>query len=164
MIFSIEMANQQMVHHSESNVSCAEGFQVLLPTSPRAINQVQEQVASLLGEFQFTDRDKFSVRLAMEEALVNAIRHGSKANPKQRVRINFSVDTKRVRIEIEDQGEGFCLEDVPSPTAEENLTKNSGRGIHLLQSFMDVAEYSESGRRLLLEKHREHASATACDA
>jgi serine/threonine-protein kinase RsbW len=60
-----------------------------------------------------------------------------------------------VRIEIEDEGTGFKLEEVPDPTADENLERPCGRGIMLMRSFMSLIEYNERGNRVILEKSRQ---------
>ena len=61
-------------------------------------------------------------------------------------------DGNMVKIEIEDEGEGFNPEEVPDPTLEENLDKPSGRGILLMRAFMDTIEYNDKGNRLRIEK------------
>ena len=64
------------------------------------------------------------------------------------------IGQERVVVEIEDEGPGFDVEDVPDPTAEENLEKPSGRGIMLMRAFMDRVEYLDRGNRVVLEKSR----------
>ena len=100
-------------------------------------------------------RDVFGVRLALEEALVNAIKHGNRMDPDKSVRIGCQVCDKQVRIEIEDQGSGFDVSDVPDPTEDENLEKPGGRGIMLMRSFMSTVEYNASGNRLVMTKLRD---------
>ena len=108
----------------------------------------------LLETRAYPDRDLFGVRLALEEAIVNAIKHGNGMDPSKEVRINCSFDDDRVTIVIEDEGPGFDVTSVPDPTSEENLDKPGGRGIMLMRSFMSRVEYNDSGNRLLLEKVR----------
>jgi len=64
-----------------------------------------------------------------------------------------------VRVVIEDEGAGFCLQDVPDPTDDENLEKPCGRGIMLMRAFLSVVEYNERGNQVILEKHRNDDSA-----
>ena len=108
----------------------------------------------LLETRSYPDRDLFGVRLALEEAIVNAIKHGNGMDPSKEVRIDCSFDDDRVTIVIEDEGPGFDVTSVPDPTSEENLDKPGGRGIMLMRSFMSRVEYNDSGNRLLLEKIR----------
>ena len=92
--------------------------------------------------------------MALEEALVNAIKHGNGMDPAKQVQIDCRFDDDGVRIVIEDEGPGFDVTAVPDPTAEENLDKPGGRGIMLMRSFMSHVEYNELGNRLVLEKRR----------
>jgi serine/threonine-protein kinase RsbW len=68
------------------------------------------------------------------------------------VRIEASVSPNETEIIIEDEGPGFERADVPDPTAEENLLKCSGRGILLMETYMDQVEYSKNGRRVRMIK------------
>ena len=75
-------------------------------------------------------------------------------DPDKQVHIECRFDEDRVRIVIEDEGEGFDVETVPDPTTDENIDKPGGRGIMLMRSFMNLIEYNEQGNRLVLEKVR----------
>ncbi len=131
-----------------------EDFEVWIPSDTAAGQQVQERIIGLLEQRQFPDRDVFGMRLALEEALVNAIKHGNQMDPEKSVRINCHVDQDMIRVEIEDQGEGFVVEDVPDPTSEENLERPCGRGIMLMRAFMSLIEYNDLGNKVTLEKRR----------
>lgn len=133
-------------------MSSIEEFDVTIPSETAKGREVQEQIVGGMESRGFPPRDVFGVRLALEEALVNAIKHGNKMDPDKVVRIQWQVDDEHVRVVIEDQGEGFDVNDVPDPTDDENLDKPGGRGIMLMRSFMSVVEYNESGNRLTLEK------------
>ena len=58
----------------------------------------------------FPSRDAFAVRLALEEAVVNAIKHGHQHDPAKVVRVAYRVSPERVVLEVEDQGAGFDVE------------------------------------------------------
>jgi len=137
-----------------SSEDIAEKFEVVIPSETSAGQAVQERIATLLETFRYDSRDVFGVRLALEEALVNAIKHGNRMDPNKTVRINCEVAVHRVRIEIEDQGPGFDPEDVPDPTADENLERPCGRGIMLMRAFMTMIQYNPLGNLVILEKHR----------
>ena len=131
-----------------------EQFEVVIPSNTDAGQAVQERIASLLESLGFSMRDVFGVRLALEEALVNAIKHGNGLDPAKSVRVNCLIEDDFLRVEIEDQGLGFHMEDVPDPTADENLERPCGRGIMLMRSFMTKVEYNATGNRVVLEKQR----------
>ena len=131
-----------------------EEFEVVIPSDTSAGQTVQDRIIQFLEDLQYDERDVFGVRLAIEEALVNAIKHGNQMDPNKSVRIACRIGRSRIRIEIEDQGEGFQPGDVPDPTADENLERPCGRGIMLMRAFMTSIEYNASGNRVVLEKQR----------
>lgn len=133
-------------------MSNPEEFSERIPSDTARGREVQEQIVSGMEQRGFSPRDVFGVRLALEEALVNAIKHGNRMNPDKSVQIDWTLSESGVRVVIEDEGEGFDVSDVPDPTDDENLDKPGGRGIMLMRSFMSVVEYNESGNRLTLEK------------
>ena len=132
-----------------------EEFEITIQSDTSAGQAVQERIVKLLEVLSFSPRDVFGVRLALEEALVNAIKHGNRMDPAKSVRISCQINKDKVRIEIEDEGPGFNPEEVPDPTADENLERPCGRGIMLMRSFMNLIEYNDVGNRVILEKHRE---------
>ena len=129
-------------------------WEEIIPSDTAAGQSVQERIIQILEALSYDERDVFGVRLAIEEALVNAIKHGNQMDPSKTVRITCQVAADKVRIEIEDQGPGFQIEDVPDPTADENLERPCGRGIMLMRAFMSSIAYNESGNCVILEKHR----------
>ena len=130
-------------------------FEVTIPSDTAQGQAVQERIVKMLEDLDFPTRDVFGVRLALEEALVNAIKHGNRMDPAKQVRIQWAINSESVRIEIEDEGHGFRPEDIPDPTAEENLEKPSGRGIMLMRAFMTEVGYNDSGTRVTLLKRRD---------
>ena len=134
--------------------SSADDFAVSIPSDTSLGHEIQERIINVLESQSYSDHDLFGVRLALEEALVNAIKHGNGMDPEKHVHVDCRFEVDRVRIVIEDEGDGFDVEAVPDPTADENLDKPGGRGIMLMRSFMTTIEYNDSGNRLMLEKVR----------
>ena len=112
--------------------------------------QVQRSLLDAIGKLDFDESSCFAIRLALEEALSNAVKHGNGGDPEKVVRIDCNADRSTVKIEIEDEGEGFDPHAVPDPTQEENLEIPSGRGIVLMKSFMSDISYNDSGNRVSL--------------
>ena len=125
---------------------------VRFATDPAEALLVQAQILDWLKEQQYPTHDLFGVRLALEEGLMNAIKHGNQRDASKTVRVYCEISDTRAYIEIEDQGEGFDPTAVPDPTAEENLDKISGRGLFLMRQYMTLVEYRDRGRLLVLEK------------
>ncbi|MHB0960896.1 MAG: ATP-binding protein [Pirellulaceae bacterium] len=122
-------------------------------------NDGREVVAQILEEMQKADwpeHDVFGVHLAIEEALVNAIKHGNRKDPTKMVEVVCRMSHERVQIRISDEGEGFDPEAVPDPTDEENLEIPSGRGLMLMRCYMTSVEFNKRGNAVSMEKVRTH--------
>lgn len=132
-------------------------FNEAIPSDLDAAERIQDRIIALVEQNGFSARDIFGMRLALEEAIVNAIKHGNRMDPKKTVRIQCEVDSSRVYVEVEDQGPGFNPIDVPDPTSAENLEKPGGRGIMLMRAFMTRVEYRGCGNHVVLEKIRDAA-------
>lgn len=90
--------------------------------------------------------EKFNnLSLSFSEAVSNSIIHGNQNDPDKRIRITVKVDDSKMVIIIKDQGKGFDLDSIPDPTKPENLLKESGRGIHIIKSFVDDLKYNFTG-------------------
>ena len=100
----------------------------------------------------FDDETAFAVRISLEEAIVNAIRHGNKQDATKRVRIESVVTPDEVAVSVEDEGLGFDRGRIPDPTATENLCRPNGRGILLIESYMDAVRWERDGRRVHMTK------------
>lgn len=127
-------------------------FDEIIPSDTLRGQEVQERIIGLMHQFGFSDRDIFSMRLALEEGIINAIKHGNRMDLGKSVRITWGISDARVRVVIVDEGVGFNPEDIPDPTADENLERPSGRGIMLMKAFLDLMHYNERGNELTLEK------------
>lgn len=90
--------------------------------------------------------------IALDEAFVNAVKHGNKFDATKCVRISAEVSAKEARFTVEDEGEGFNVNEIPDPTNPENLFKTSGRGVLIIHNVMDEVHYNERGNRLEMVK------------
>jgi serine/threonine-protein kinase RsbW len=119
------------------------------------IPRITDNIAALMADHLYSDKDLFAVRLAVEEALVNALRHGNREDLAKRVNVTFLVGPERLLIEVQDEGEGFDLKAVPDPLAPENLERSSGRGLHLMRTYMSWVRFNASGNCVTMCKSRE---------
>ena len=129
-------------------------FEVAIPSDPHEARRVQDLIESQLRANQFEERDIFSIKLALEEALVNAIKHGNQMDRTKQVHIHFSVTQERFEIRIKDEGSGFCPEEVPDPMDPENLERACGRGLLLIRHYMTEVTYHPPGNHLCMSKVR----------
>lgn len=131
-----------------------EEFRIRIPSDTAAGHSVQERIVNRMEQLDFPPRDVFGVRLALEEALVNAIKHGNRMDKDKHVEVFCQIHDQKIHIEIEDQGAGFKPEEIPDPTSDENLERPGGRGLLLMRSFMNLVEYNDRGNKVILEKLR----------
>jgi serine/threonine-protein kinase RsbW len=110
-----------------------------IPSDPDEVRRVQEDIERLLATRPMSERDRFAIRLAVEEALVNAIKHGNQMDRAKKVRIAYQLRDHAFDIHITDEGPGFDPADVPDPTDPENLERPCGRGLMLMRHYMEVA-------------------------
>ena len=115
-------------------------------------------IMAMLDESGFSKEDIFAVHLALEEALVNAIRHGNEMDPDKEVKVSYSVDCEKFEVWIEDEGTGFDPNSVPDPRCGDNLYKPNGRGLLLMRSYMDVVEHDQRGNRVHMARYRNRQS------
>jgi serine/threonine-protein kinase RsbW len=138
--------------HPQRDTGHCLAHQVVIPSDPAEARRVQEQIEHLLKATPCQDHDLFSIKLALEEALVNAIKHGNQYDPKKKVRIAYSILPDRFVVKITDEGEGFDPADVPDPTAVENLERPCGRGLMLMRHYMTEVSYGDRGSSVLMAK------------
>ncbi len=134
------------------NGTADKGLHFTIPSDFLAGRGVQEQILEAALNNGFNEESVFAIRLALEEALINAIKHGNQLDPSKNVRIDCEIGPRRAEIVIEDEGPGFERSRVPDPTAEENLCRLHGRGILLMESYMNAVEWSRGGRRVKMVK------------
>ena len=96
----------------------------------------------------------FAVHLSLEEAFVNAIRHGNHDDPTKTISVDCLITPDKFDISIADEGYGFDPQGIPDPRCNSNLYKSSGRGVLLIQSYMDVVEYNSRGNCIHMVKYR----------
>ena len=118
-------------------------------------HDVQKRILDAVEKAGFNSQSTFAIKLALEEALINAIKHGNKLDVKKNVHIEATISPTLTEIIIEDEGPGFDRASVPDPTLEENLDKSSGRGILLMEAYMNRVEWSRGGRRVHMVKKNE---------
>jgi len=126
----------------------------VIPSDTAAGRPILEELLAEMHARQWVEHDIFSVRLAAEEALVNAIIHGNRLDAEKQVRICCRIAPELVRIEVTDEGEGFNPANIPDPTNPERIEYPRGRGVMLMRTFMSRVEYSDSGKSVLMEKRR----------
>ena len=128
---------------------------LVFPSRLDQVPAVQQAIIDAAQQAGFDEQAVFAIRLALDEALTNAVRHGNGSDPSKQVAVEFSVDAAQLTVVIEDQGPGFAPDQLPDPTAEENLCRPHGRGVMLMRAYMTDVQFNPRGNRVTLTKVRD---------
>lgn len=102
-----------------------------------------------------------NIPVALTEALSNAILRGNGEDAAKTVRVRVEFSEREIVVEVEDEGTGFDLEAcTEDPTTPENLEREDGRGLFLMQALVDrVERYRADGNVVRLTLRRKgHAA------
>jgi serine/threonine-protein kinase RsbW len=130
-------------------------FEFTITSNDSASRDVQNKILTDVSRRGYSSDAIFAIKLALEEAMRNAIKHGNRFDSQKKVHIHAVVSPKQAEIVIEDEGPGFARGGVPDPTLPENLEKCGGRGIHLIEAYMNTVEWTQGGRRIRMIKRNE---------
>ena len=118
-----------------------------------AINFIAE-IERVMIEKKWSEREIFSVNLALTEAAVNAVEHGNDMDKTKHVKVECYISDCFFFCSIEDEGEGFVPSNVPDPNVGDNIFRESGRGIKLIRGFMTRMWFNTKGNKIFMEKIR----------
>jgi len=121
------------------------------PSVLENIHQAEKLIDEIVAEYSVKEDYYGELLIAMTEAVNNAIVHGNKLDASKNVTITFDVpDDKNLRFTIEDEGPGFDYDNLPDPTAPENIEKPHGRGVFLMRQLADDCAFEDNGRVVIL--------------
>lgn len=116
------------------------------------VHQASEKMAELAG---LDAEEALNLGLAVREAVINAIVHGNKGDPRLKIWVTLSTERRALKARIRDQGNGFDPERTPDPTTGPNLLRTSGRGLLLMRAFVDQVSFKHiatGGTEVILTK------------
>lgn len=129
-----------------------ESIEFELPSAISLMHIVLEYLLKRVEKLGVVKSEQSNLFVALDEAFVNAVKHGNKFDAKKLVRIAAEVSKNEARFTIEDEGEGFDVNSIPDPLDPQNLFKTSGRGVLFIYNIMDEVKYNERGNRLTMVK------------
>lgn len=138
-----------------------ENIQFELPSALSLMHIVLEYLLKRVEKLGVCKPEQNNLFVALDEAFVNAIKHGNKYDPNKLIRVLADVSPAEARFTIEDEGEGFDVNNIPNPLDPENLFKTSGRGVLFIHNIMDEVTYNARGNQLTMVKK---APAENCEA
>lgn len=109
----------------------------VLPTHREALDIAERIVANLRDRFKIQNGIYYNILIAITEAINNAINHGNQLDKNKQIHFEIFANIENIKIIIIDEGEGFNPNAIEDCTKEENLLKESGRGIYIMKSLAD---------------------------
>lgn len=140
------------ISHMPSNSRVEVGLESKLESADQA-EELAKEFARSAG---FHEDDQFRIGMAVRESMVNAVHHGNQYDPDKQAILRMELEERNLVVSVVDQGMGFDDSLVPDPRAEENLLKQSGRGVFLIRAFMDevsVRRLSPAGTEIRMVKY-----------
>ena len=147
-----------MAEHPGADI---QSVNTLLDSTLDSVETAEDAVLRVAGEIGFPEDDLHQIGMAVRESMVNAVVHGNRYNARKKVHLSVLKAPDRLTVVIADEGEGFDLSNLPDPLAEENLLRQSGRGLLLIKAFVDefhVRRAQPSGTEVRMVKYLANAS------
>ena len=129
-----------------------EKIEFELPSDLALMNGVLEYLQERVAKLGLIRPERSNLFVALDEAFVNAVKHGNKNDLTKLVKITAELSPKEAAFTVEDEGEGFDIREIPNPCDPENLFRTSGRGVLLIYNIMDEVEYNAQGNRVKMIK------------
>jgi serine/threonine-protein kinase RsbW len=136
------------------DLALEERAQYLQVHTPAELRPFIDQLENRMRLHGYSCGDLFAVKLALQEAAINAFRHGNRSDPGKRIVLRCLVTPAEVLLEVEDEGAGFDPEAVPDPLLPENLDRPNGRGLFLMRVYMTWVSFNREGNRVTLARQR----------
>jgi serine/threonine-protein kinase RsbW len=120
-----------------------------LPGDIESISPVIENIMTIINEMGCAAGREFEIELALNEALANAIKHGSAHDPSKQIECCVACDhTRGMLIIVRDSGPGFDPTSIPNPVVGQNIFSTGGRGIYLINQLMDEVRFEKGGTEI----------------
>lgn len=127
-----------------------DAIKIQIPSLSENIRIIESFIDNAKEKFQFNDDIYGNIMIAVTESVNNAIVHGNKSDKSKNVDLSLNFEESMIRCIIQDEGDGFNYDDLPDPTAPENLEKPGGRGIFLMKNLCDEVRFEDNGKRVEL--------------
>lgn len=127
-----------------------DAIKIQIPSLSENIRIIESFIDNAKEQYNFTDDIYGNIMIAVTESVNNAIIHGNQSDKSKNVHLSLTLDDNQVKFVIEDEGQGFDYDNLPDPTAPENLEKPGGRGIFLMKNLCDEVSFTENGKKVQL--------------
>ncbi len=129
-------------------------FRLSLNSTYEESEKVPDFVTNIQQKSQLEEDATGNLMLLLSEAVTNAIVHGNKLDENKTVEVEVQINSNQIVSTVKDQGEGFNPQAANNPLKEENLLKESGRGIFLINEISDSVDYLDNGTKIRFSINR----------
>ena len=144
------MINLMPISMQDASVQTSELYTLQLPSKPESITLLENLIEQIADKHNVSEDTFANMMTCLNEIAINAIVHGNKMDESKRVIVNAEIDHKRIMWTITDEGDGFDYNNLPDPTAEENLENLTGRGVFIVKQLSDQCIFNASGNEVEL--------------
>jgi len=123
-----------------------------LPSDLSLMSMVIDYLLDRVTKLGLIRLERSNLFVALDEAFVNAVKHGNKHDQTKLLRITAELSREEAIFTVEDEGSGFDVSEIPDPCDPANLFRTSGRGVMLMYNIMDKVEYNAQGNRVTMTK------------
>lgn len=123
---------------------------IQIPSIIDNIRMIESFIDNAKERFQLDEDIYGNIMIAVTEAVNNAIKHGNSGNSTKNVHLSLSLNDNLLKFVVKDEGSGFDYDNLPDPTAPENIEKPGGRGIFLMKHLSDEVHFTEGGKTVEL--------------
>lgn len=116
-----------------------------LSSVPGNVAEVESLVDRVVNRYKLSADQKGCILISLTEAVTNAIRHGNASDENKAVEVRHKKLRNRLSFSITDEGDGFDYQNLPDPTAPENILKCGGRGVYLMRQLADEVRFRNNG-------------------
>lgn len=134
----------------QSNVQTSEMYTLQLPSKHESITLLENLIEEIADKHNVGEDTFANMMTSLNEAAINAIVHGNKLDPAKKVFVNAEIDNKRIVWTVADEGEGFDYNNLPDPTAPENIENLTGRGVFIIKHLADQCIFNTKGNEVEL--------------
>jgi serine/threonine-protein kinase RsbW len=138
-----------------SNTTVIE--RLVIPSDLSNVSLVESLIDKVCADLNINEDLYGNVLIAVTEAVNNAIIHGNAFNSAKSVVVEVNQDDESFMFRITDEGQGFDFMNLPDPTAPENIEKENGRGIFLIQNLSDCLDFEENGKVAIITFDKDNA-------
>lgn len=122
-------------------------YSISVQASTKHLAEVRDFVAKHASDFGFKKQDVADIRLAVDEAYTNIIKHAYKNDQHKSVDIELGYDSDKFWISLLDTGDAFDPSHYSEPDVRQKIKekKRGGVGVYLIKKLMDDVIYNTDG-------------------